>query len=692
MASNENRANRRVPVVLRIKLRYRSVDTFIEKFATNISSGGMFIRSRTPKQVDTKIKFELRLADDSPVITGYGVVRWTKDYDPDHPRADHGMGIEFTKVNKDSRAVIDRIVEHKREHGLDVDTSIPVPGATAPATTAVEPPQQTGDAKDAAPPPPRPQTPVATESPPLEQRHSRKPAIPVAALIARATESVAAPDTDDLSSLVDGDMPALDDVLVRARQLARGGSSSDGELDQLLRASVAPTASSVADASASLAALFGGVAVARRSSRAKTNGSKVVVTDPEPAPEPEPVELAPPPVEQPVPMFEDIPAPTRVEPQPGPLADSDMSLDMFDDEADDEADDFATAVGDQLDEGAVDRDEATIVAPRMMLNDTADATTVGASNPLLIEDALVEDEENETIRRSLDELGLEAPRLPTAPPTPLPTPLPPTPPPTPASLAADADRRERDQIPLTESGSFDITDLVDQLEAEGEGLVDFGRAPAVPPPYSRPEELDLDADALDADGLVAHGIDKLGSRRKNRPGTPPPVLPDSAPSLEAFADPPPVEPLDEIDAALAALEDEPSPATDLSDDLASELQDLFIESRTTVRADPSAPEIEMADDDEDGYDIDIDLEAGEDLEATTERSREEVMKAAAAARTRRVPSEPGLEITTHAPEDFGIIEQERLRGDDGDDSESSDDGDDDGPKKKGFFKRIFRKS
>ena len=65
MEGDDKRAARRVPVVLRIKLHYKQVDTFISKFATNISSGGMFISSRKPKPVGTDIRFQGHVAGSS---------------------------------------------------------------------------------------------------------------------------------------------------------------------------------------------------------------------------------------------------------------------------------------------------------------------------------------------------------------------------------------------------------------------------------------------------------------------------------------------------------------------------------------------------------------------------------------------------------------------------------------------------
>src|SRR5262245_38878282 len=98
MTDHEKRASERVPVALRIRLRYQAVDQFISKFAVNISRGGMFLSSRNPKPTGTELYFEIRLADDSPLITGSGEVRWTREYDRAQPDEPHGMGIQFLEL------------------------------------------------------------------------------------------------------------------------------------------------------------------------------------------------------------------------------------------------------------------------------------------------------------------------------------------------------------------------------------------------------------------------------------------------------------------------------------------------------------------------------------------------------------------------------------------------------------------
>lgn len=137
MSDSEQRGSRRVAVALRIRMRYLELDAFISKFATNISRSGMFISSRNPKEPGTEIRFELRLADDSPLIGGRGIVKWVRPFDPAHPKAPHGMGVEFTSLSDGSQALIDQIVEERIRQGLADDGSIPHANGHRPAAKVV---------------------------------------------------------------------------------------------------------------------------------------------------------------------------------------------------------------------------------------------------------------------------------------------------------------------------------------------------------------------------------------------------------------------------------------------------------------------------------------------------------------------------------------------------------------------------
>lgn len=118
---------------MRIKLKYPDVETFIQKYAVNISRGGIFIATKQPKPVGTFVKFEFLLSDatTSSIIRGEGQVQWTKEFDPAHPMKAHGMGVKFSRLDADSQAVIDRALRWRAEHGTNPGAPIPIPTSSA---------------------------------------------------------------------------------------------------------------------------------------------------------------------------------------------------------------------------------------------------------------------------------------------------------------------------------------------------------------------------------------------------------------------------------------------------------------------------------------------------------------------------------------------------------------------------------
>ncbi len=103
---------------MRIRLKYPDVETFVEKYAPNISEGGMFIQSRAPQPVGTLLRFELMLQDGTPLLKGEGHVIWVKEYDAAHPTRVHGMGVRFEALDAASQLMIARVVASKEEEPL----------------------------------------------------------------------------------------------------------------------------------------------------------------------------------------------------------------------------------------------------------------------------------------------------------------------------------------------------------------------------------------------------------------------------------------------------------------------------------------------------------------------------------------------------------------------------------------------
>jgi molecular chaperone DnaK len=106
--TDDNRSNSRKAVGLLVKLRYSGVDEFAERYATNLSDGGMFVRTREPKAVGTELKFRVEIANGERVLQGTGIVRWVRR--SDDPSGAPGMGIQFASLDDASRALVARML------------------------------------------------------------------------------------------------------------------------------------------------------------------------------------------------------------------------------------------------------------------------------------------------------------------------------------------------------------------------------------------------------------------------------------------------------------------------------------------------------------------------------------------------------------------------------------------------------
>ena len=101
------------PPIVRVRLRYADIDTFIEKFAPNVSRGGVFLASKTPQPVGTVFRFEIQLAGGEVALAGDGKVTWVRDFDPAAPNKPYGMGVQFMRLDQPSRDMLARILARK---------------------------------------------------------------------------------------------------------------------------------------------------------------------------------------------------------------------------------------------------------------------------------------------------------------------------------------------------------------------------------------------------------------------------------------------------------------------------------------------------------------------------------------------------------------------------------------------------
>jgi Tfp pilus assembly protein PilZ len=94
-----------------INKEFESFDAFIHEYVTNISRTGVFVKSKEPLSVGTRVNLRFTvIMDDIETIEGIGkVVRVAQD--------PPGMGVVFTHLSQYSKHLIDRLLTAQPSDG-----------------------------------------------------------------------------------------------------------------------------------------------------------------------------------------------------------------------------------------------------------------------------------------------------------------------------------------------------------------------------------------------------------------------------------------------------------------------------------------------------------------------------------------------------------------------------------------------
>ena len=97
-----------------INKEFESYDAFMSEYVTNISRTGVFIRSKSPLAVGTKVNLRFTvIMDDIETIEGVGEVVRVGDDPP-------GMGVVFTELSSYSKGLIDKLLTSQRTPGAQL--------------------------------------------------------------------------------------------------------------------------------------------------------------------------------------------------------------------------------------------------------------------------------------------------------------------------------------------------------------------------------------------------------------------------------------------------------------------------------------------------------------------------------------------------------------------------------------------
>lgn len=96
-----------------INKEFESYDAFISEYVTNISRTGVFVRSKTPLPIGTRVNLRFTvIMDDIETIEGIGEVVRVHD-DP------AGMGVVFTELSSYSQGLIDKLLTTQSRGGSE---------------------------------------------------------------------------------------------------------------------------------------------------------------------------------------------------------------------------------------------------------------------------------------------------------------------------------------------------------------------------------------------------------------------------------------------------------------------------------------------------------------------------------------------------------------------------------------------
>lgn len=113
---------------LKVKFKGNSLQEFSRYYATDISPTGIFVRTRTPFAIGTRIRFDFRLENGEPLLNGEGIVLWVAEDNPDL-KLPSGMELRFESLSPESETRFQWLQLSKR--GVTVGRELPLSISTS---------------------------------------------------------------------------------------------------------------------------------------------------------------------------------------------------------------------------------------------------------------------------------------------------------------------------------------------------------------------------------------------------------------------------------------------------------------------------------------------------------------------------------------------------------------------------------
>ena len=194
-------------ITLRVTVRAHDLESFVTRYSRHIDGDRIFIFTKNPQPVGTRMRFTLQLESGEQLLHGKGTVTRLQDgSDPRHPA---GMELVFVALDDRSQTLVDFMLASRAAELPPIARAVepPAPPRPPPAPKEPEPPpagpEATISRKIRATIPPLPQEPVAPGPTPNIAEKWRDP-LPPGAPAAGTDQTVAAnPFTEVPDSAID---------------------------------------------------------------------------------------------------------------------------------------------------------------------------------------------------------------------------------------------------------------------------------------------------------------------------------------------------------------------------------------------------------------------------------------------------------------------------------------------------------
>src|SRR3954467_1497686 len=144
-------------ISLRVTVRAPDLETFVDKYAKHLHGDRIFIFTKAPQPIGTRVRFTLQLSTGEQVIQGKGTVTRVQEDNSDRRRPP-GMELVFVALDDRSQTLVDFMLASRAE-------------AQQPLVRAVKAPE---------PPPPLPLPPIPAMPPPPPSMQTSEVTIPEA--------------------------------------------------------------------------------------------------------------------------------------------------------------------------------------------------------------------------------------------------------------------------------------------------------------------------------------------------------------------------------------------------------------------------------------------------------------------------------------------------------------------------------